>query len=252
MNTQTEEQTPIQLNSFLSKLDAMIEALPDEREYNYAEEMPIPEPETPRQAICEPQRADHPLIDFPERHRHAGELRGDEWRAAYQRALEIAQSGGIVVAWGQRGTGKTQIAYEIATHGVFHDPHFPPAYRDGFSMPIKARPCVYVKAMDIFMRMKNGFSRKDQPSELDIVENLVQAAFLVIDEAHVRGETKYEDDKLTHIIDKRYDAMRPTMLITNLTNKDFAAQLSPSILSRITEIGGGIECNWASYRKQTK
>jgi DNA replication protein DnaC len=249
MNNETE--TKEALDAVMSKIDALIEAAPDTPEHEDAE-MPIPTPETPLQAISAPKRADHPLIDFPERHRHAGELRGDEWRAAYHRALEIAQSGGIVVAWGQRGTGKTQIAYEIATHGVFHDAYFPLAYRDGFSMPIKARPCVYVKAMDIFMRMKNGFSRKDQPSELDIVESLVQAAFIVIDEAHVRGETKYEDDKLTHIIDKRYDAMRPTMLITNLTNKDFAAQLSPSILSRISEIGGGIECNWQSYRKQTK
>jgi DNA replication protein DnaC len=249
MNTETE--TKEALDAVMSKIDALIEAAPDTPDHEDAE-MPIPAPETPLQAISALKRADHPLIDFPERHRHAGELRGDEWQAAYEKAIGIAQSGGIVVAWGQRGTGKTQIAYEIATHGIFHDPYFPPAYRDGFSMPIKARPCVYVKAMDIFMRMKNGFSRKDQPSELDIVESLVQAAFLVIDEAHVRGETKYEDDKLTHIIDKRYDAMRSTMLITNLTNKDFAAQLSPSILSRITEIGGGIECNWQSYRKQTK
>jgi DNA replication protein DnaC len=244
MNAETD------LSEVMGKINAMIDALPDMPD-DTPYEMPILAPEMPRQAISAPKRADHPLIDFPERHRHVTELRGDEWRAAYQRALEIAQSGGIVVAWGQRGTGKTQIAYEIATHGVFHDPHFPLAYRDGFSMPIKARPCVYVKAMDIFMRMKNGFTRKDQPSELEIVEGLAQAAFLVIDEAHVRGETKYEDDKLTHIIDKRYDAMRPTMLITNLTNKDFAVQLSPSILSRITEIGGGIECNWQSYRKQT-
>jgi len=98
--------------------------------------------------------------------------------------------------------------------------------------------------------MKSGFNRPDKPSEGEVIDKLVDAAFLVIDEAHVRGESVYEDNKLTHIIDERYDAMRPTMLITNLSNKDFAAQLSPSILSRIEEIGGGIECNWESYRKQ--
>jgi len=36
-----------------------------------------------------------------------------------------------------------------------------------------------------------------------------------------------------------------------VTRQDFAAQLSPSIISRIRETGGGIECNWASYRKTT-
>jgi len=235
------------LSAVMSKINAMIEALPDGAEEQ--ELPPIPQAEIERTEKMA-AKVLHPLIDFPDRHRRVTELRGDEWQAAYQKALSIAESGGIVVAWGQRGTGKTQIAFEIASKGIFHDPYFPPAHRDGFSLPIKSRPCIYAKAMDIFMRMKNGFQRKDQPSELEIVESLAQAAFLVIDEAHVRGETKYEDDKLTHIIDKRYDAMRPTMLITNLTNKDFAAQLSPSILSRISEIGGGIECNWQSYRKQ--
>jgi len=236
------------LESVMGKIDQMIESMPDEPEYDYAEEMPIPAPEMPRQAIFRPERANHPLIDFPERHGQTVALHGEQWQAAYEKAIAIAESGGIIVAWGKRGTGKTQIAYQIARKAIFPSPYFPKEWKDQFPMPIKARPCVYAKAMDIFMRMKNGFQRKDQPSELEIVENLVQAAFLVIDEAHVRGETKYEDDKLTHIIDKRYDSMRPTMLITNLTNKDFAAQLSPSILSRIAEIGGGIECNWESYR----
>lgn len=246
------EETEIKqaLQSVMGKIDEMIESMPDEPEYDYREEMPIIEPETSAPKIAEPQIVNHPMIDFPDRHARQLTLRGDEWQAAYQKALAIAESGGIIVAWGKRGTGKTQIAYQIARNAVFPNPYHPKEWRDGFQPIIRPRQCVYAKAMDIFMRMKNGFSRSNQPSELEIVESLVQAAFLVIDEAHVRGETKYEDDKLTHIIDKRYDAMRPTMLITNLTNKDFAAQLSPSILNRIEEIGGGIECNWESYRKQ--
>jgi DNA replication protein DnaC len=75
---------------------------------------------------------------------------------------------------------------------------------------------------------------------------------LIIDEAQVRGETKFEDDLLTTLIDKRYDGVRATMLITNLGRKEFAATLSPSIISRIEQIGCGIECNWQSYRTKTK
>jgi DNA replication protein DnaC len=248
MNEEIEIKQALQ--TVMGKIDEMIESMPDEPEYDYAEEMPIIEPETIAHKIADPQRANHPMVDFPERHARELTLRGDEWQAAYAKALSIAESGGIIVAWGKRGTGKTQIAYQIARNATLRDTHFPQEWKDRFALPVKTRPCVYTKAMDIFMRMKNGFSRPDQPSELEIINGLIDAAFLVIDEAHVRGETKYEDDKLTHIIDKRYDAMRPTMLITNLTNKDFAAQLSPSILNRIEEIGGGIECNWESFRKQ--
>ena len=227
--------------SFLANLDAMIAAAPDDEEVP-----PIAQNDTATPVLSVPS-VNTPLIDFPDRHKRDLTLYGDEWRAAYKKALGIAESGGIVVAYGKRGTGKTQIAYEIARNGVFQNPHLPKKLWHMEHVPL-FRPAIYSKAMDIFIDMKNGFSRPKEPSEKDVISKLIEAIFLVIDEAHVRGETKYEDDKLTHIIDKRYDAMRPTMLITNLEKHEFAAQLSPSILSRISEIGGGIECNWQSYR----
>ena len=197
------------------------------------------------------KRHNIPLIGFPDRHRANTELSGTEWQKAYQKALEIAESGGIIVCYGRRGTGKTQIAVEIAQNAKFNNAELP---RREWKMQSHAeyRPALYVKAMEIFIDLKNSFQRPAAPSEKAIIEKLASAAFLAIDEAHVRGETKYEDDKLTHIVDKRYDAMRPTMLITNLQRKEFASQLSPSILSRIEESGGGIQCNWDSYRTQNK
>lgn len=226
----------------LVNLDAMIASAPDD------DEMPAFAQNAPSTLVSVISRVKTPLIDFPERHRRNLELVGNEWHEAYAKAMAIVEAGGIVVAFGRRGTGKTQIALEIAKNGNFRDSYFPKVIKDGFRLHSNLRPCLYVKAMDIFIDLKNGFGRSNEPSEKQVINRLIDAAFLVIDEAHVRGETKYEDDKLTHIIDKRYDAMRPTMLITNLEKKDFAATLSPSILSRISEIGGGIECNWKSYR----
>lgn len=206
-------------------------------------------PQTTAAPVLTQNRVSIPLIGFPDRHRSNTELSGDEWQEAYRKALEIAESGGIIVCYGRRGTGKTQIAVEIARNAKL--PHSEkPQNQWTFQSRPEHRPALYVKAMEIFIDLKNSFQRPGAPSEKQVIEKLAAAAFLVIDEAHVRGETKYEDDKLTHIIDKRYDAMRPTMLITNLQRKEFAAQLSPSILSRIEESGGGIECNWESFRKQ--
>lgn len=243
------EPEEIDMSGIIANLDRMI-AEADDFEDRIETEMPAISPEMPLEARIEPKRANHTLIDFPDRHGRVETLKGDEWQSAFEKALALAESGGIIVAYGKRGTGKTQIAYEVARKAVFANPYFPAVYRDGFSPIHKARPCVYVKAMDIFIDLKNGFGRPDEPSEKQIIAKLVDAAFLVIDEAHVRGETKYEDDKLTHIIDKRYDAMRPTMLITNLEKNEFAAQLSPSIKNRMMECGGGIECNWESFRRK--
>ena len=214
-------------------------------------ESPDIAPQLPDMLGLPPVRHNIPLIGFPDRHRANTELSGTEWQEAYQKALAIAESGGIIVCYGRRGTGKTQIAVEIARNAKLPHSEKPRAEWKMQSHP-EHRPALYVKAMEIFIDLKNSFQRPSAPSEKAIIEKLASAAFLVIDEAHVRGETKYEDDKLTHIIDKRYDAMRPTMLITNLQRKEFAAQLSPSILNRIEEHGGGIECNWESFRKQNK
>lgn len=234
-----EEQK--QAAKFLANIDEMIATMPDD------EETPAFAQNCPSESVSAIPRVDTPLVDFPDRHGRNMELYGEEWKKAYFKALAIAEAGGIIIAYGLRGTGKTQIACEIARNAKFQNPHLPKKLWNMSHVPLY-RSAIYAKAMDIFIDLKNGFNRKNEPSEKEVIHRLVEAVFLVIDEAHVRGETKYEDDKLTHIIDKRYDAMRATMLITNLEKKDFAATLSPSILSRISEIGGGIECNWQSYR----
>jgi len=233
-----------QAAQFLGNLDALIAAAPDDVE------TPVMEQNCPATPFSGANRVNRPLIGFPDRHGRELTLYGDEWRVAYEKALKICESGGIAVAYGKRGTGKTQMAREIALNACFTNPCYPAKKIDRFTLDGDLRPALYYKAMDIFIELKAGFNRPNKPSEGEVIDKLVDAVFLVIDEAHVRGETKYEDDKLTHILDKRYDAMRATMLITNIPRNEFAKQLSPSILSRIEEIGGGIECNWESYRKQ--
>lgn len=234
------------IEQVITDFDESIHAIkPDS---NYADNK-TPAPYDPATHVATQIRHTVPRIGFPARHEHPDELYGYEWQTAYKTALAIVESGGIVIAHGRRGTGKTQIACELAKHARFPNSEKP---KREWAMQSHAeyRPAIYCKAMEIFIDLKNGYGRPKEQSEKDIIIKLSSAAFLVIDEAHVRGETKYEDDKLTHIMDKRYDAMLPTMLITNVTRQDFAAQLSPSIISRIRETGGGIECNWESYRKQ--
>jgi DNA replication protein DnaC len=200
--------------------------------------------------VLEPTRVSMPIIGQTTRHDDSVAIHGDEWQAAYERAKICAEKGGLIVAYGGRGTGKTQMAFHLARNANFPNCTLPPIYKNGFTPEYRTRPAIYTKAMEIFLDCKHSFSRKDAPTTKEILQRLEDAAFLVIDEAQVRGETKFEDDMLTHLIDKRYDGERATMLITNLGRKEFAATLSPSIISRIEQIGCGIDCNWQSYRKQ--
>ena len=198
--------------------------------------------------VSEPSMVSIPIIGQTARHGDSVSIYGDEWQAAYERAKECAEAGGLIIAYGGRGTGKTQMAFHLARNANFPNAAYPPIYKNGFTPEHRNRPAIYLKAMEIFVDSKHSFNRKEAPTIKEILQKLEDAAFLIIDEAQVRGETKFEDDLLTTLIDKRYDGVRATMLITNLGRKEFAATLSPSIISRIEQIGCGIECNWQSYR----
>jgi DNA replication protein DnaC len=204
--------------------------------------------DSPAKLVLESSRVNIPIIGQTTRHSDCVTIHGEYWQVAYERAKVCAESGGLIVAYGGRGTGKTQMAFHLARQANFPNAEFAAIYKNGFTPEVKPRPAIYTKAMEIFLDCKHSFNRKDAPTAKEILQKLEDAAFLIIDEAQVRGETKFEDDLLTHLIDKRYDGVRATMLITNLGRKEFAATLSPSIISRIEQIGCGIECNWQSYR----
>jgi DNA replication protein DnaC len=53
---------------------------------------------------------------------------------------------------------------------------------------------------------------------------------------------------LTHLIDRRYDSMLPTLLIANLSLGQYERTVPLSVRSRIAETGGVKVCDWPSYR----
>ena len=107
----------------------------------------------------------------------------------------------------------------------------------------------YVKASDIFRDIRSTYRSESRESETSIFKSFTRPKLLIIDEAQERAETEFEDRALTHIIDKRYDSMLHTVIISNLTKDALAKSLGTSIVSRIHETGDVIECNWPSFRE---
>jgi DNA replication protein DnaC len=105
----------------------------------------------------------------------------------------------------------------------------------------------YLKASDLFRSIRGTF-RKDGPSEIKLLETFSRYGLLVIDESHERGDTEFENRTLVHIIDRRYDAGRDTLLISNLSADAFRTSMGPSIISRMSETGLMIVADWPSYR----
>jgi DNA replication protein DnaC len=171
--------------------------------------------------------------NIPERHkaktrdRHTAE---GLWADTYRRLSEMMDMGPLVVLVGARGTGKTQMAVDLLA-----------------DICNRAQAVRYCKAMDLFREIRDCFGR-DRPRELEVVDRFCRYAGLVIDEAHERSDSECENRTLTNIIDRRYDAMRTTILISNLTKEVFAQAVGPSIVSRVTEAGEVVTCDWPSFR----
>ena len=190
------------------------------------------------------------LKGFPKRYEDSPEAVGDGWIANYAQALATVNSGGIVVMYGAHGTGKTRMAWELAKKCSPKDAQYSIG-GVGWTTSKRDRPAIYTTAVGLFLEIRDTFSKDAESSEMQVVRKHTDAGLLVIDEMQERGETEFEDRKLTSIIDSRYAHERPTILITNYTREKLAATLSQAVLDRIRENGCGLNFNWTSFRKQS-
>lgn len=190
----------------------------------------------------------NPLKGFPKRYENATPAEGDGWHANYAQAIATIDSGGIVVMYGNHGTGKTRMAWELAKNHKSARPNAS-AGGTGFHATTVKRPMLYTTAVNLFSDIKSSYHRESPKSEKEIVETYVDAALLVIDEIQERAETDFENSKLTAVIDARYQHERPTIIISNYSRQKLAASLSPAVIDRIRENGCGLAFDWESFRK---
>lgn len=177
-------------------------------------------------------------------------LHGEEWFAALETAKPVIESGGIVVMAGNRGPGKTQMAAELAKIGKWPDDKGSfISSGNGCGATRYTKTAIYRRAMDIFLDLRDAAKNHSQTSEKQVLAKLEDCGLLVIDEFQERGETVWENRVMKNLMDKRYAAERPTIIIANLTRKELFAALGDSVLDRARENGKSIEFTWESYRK---
>lgn len=153
-----------------------------------------------------------------------------EWSSKLATLRSMLGTGFIVALLGIRGTGKTQMAVELA--------------RDVINADKWAR---YVRVRDLMLRIRRGF-QPDGEKEADIIAPLLACRLLILDEAHERAESDAETVAMANIIDHRYAAKRDCLIISNHEPDRFRESVGTSIYERIVERGGVIVCDWPSFR----
>lgn len=173
-----------------------------------------------------------PLASAPKRHREAKELSMQgPWAENLSRLKQRVGTGILVAMIGTRGGGKTQMCVELMRHLA----------DKGFFVR-------FTTCMELLMRFKASYKSSSERSEFDVMEEFCKPKLLIIDEVARRGETDWENNLLFELINQRYGDMRDTILTCNLTKEELAGSMGPSIVSRMLETGGVMECNWESYR----
>lgn len=145
----------------------------------------------------------------------------------------VLKAGGILSLVGERGHGKTQLAAALAYR-----------YLCEHALPVR-----YSRADDLFAGIWAEFDKDQGDGHTHAVKRASGGGLLIIDELQDRKESDPEQRELTRIIDKRYGALRPTILIANLKPDELTKAVGLSIASRMTESGSVVVCDWKNYRQ---
>lgn len=154
------------------------------------------------------------------------------WGQKLQELSGQLGKGFLIALTGDRGNGKTQLAAELmkeVTNGL--------------------RRACYITTTRFFMRVKDTY-REDSPlSEEGVINSFCAPSLLVIDEFGKQPEKEWHSTLLFELLNSRYGSNTDTLLIDNRTVEELKRSLGPSIISRMQETGGIVDCNWPSFRK---
>jgi DNA replication protein DnaC len=170
----------------------------------------------------------------PELHRTAKEWdKSSAWYKTLVGLREKISIGFLYALLGIRGNGKTQLGVEMIR-----------------SNSCLTRSSLYETTIRVYINIKSTFGKNSRLTEGDIIDQYTAPQLLVLDDYGRRGDGKHEENIFFEILDTRYRMHKDTIICSNENRKEFEAGAGESIISRINERGGIIECNWPSFREQ--
>ena len=139
----------------------------------------------------------------------------------------------VLVLSGTVGTGKTLMACEFAQ-----------ALIENCGWQVR-----YCTAAGMISEIQASYSMDDK-TEAGEVERFVRYEVLILDEIDVKGAGQNANKLLTEVINRRYNAGRPVVIITNQAFGTLVDFVGDRVLDRMHENSFFAEFNWPSARRQ--
>jgi DNA replication protein DnaC len=145
----------------------------------------------------------------------------------------LSEAGAGLILCGQVGTGKTHLA--IST---------------GKQLAREGRDCHYVNLADLIRDVRSSWNDRDV-SEDAIYRRYFRYDLLIIDEIGIQNGTENERNIIFEIINGRYERVKSTIIISNLSENEIENMISIRSVDRIKDGGGGtLVFDWGSYRNR--
>jgi DNA replication protein DnaC len=145
---------------------------------------------------------------------------------------EQYRKGGSLVLTGLPGTGKTHLACAIAN----------------MIMPEHMATVSFGAVSTIIRSVRSTYGGKG--SETQALSELLKPDLLIMDEIGAEGGSDHDTKLLFEIINKRYENLRPTILISNLNAEALEKYLGQRVMDRFRECGLVVAFDWSSFRGQ--
>jgi len=147
------------------------------------------------------------------------------------------QAGTWFLFMGNVGTGKSHLCAAIINEVI----------RAGYT-------ALFTKTPRLLREIKDTFNRDSELTQSEILRKMAKLDLLVIDEVGIQFGTDTERMILYEILDLRYEAMRPVILTTNITDlKSMEKLLGERIIDRLFEGESKIVVfDWESHRRFQK
>lgn len=144
--------------------------------------------------------------------------------------VQRGSPGGLVFC-GRPGTGKNHIASGLIRYMITQ----------------RQKSAVMTTAFRMMREIKATWG-DNAAREGDVVSSFVKPYLLVIDEVGVQFNSETEKLYLSEIINARYEALKPSVMLTNLTVEELARTVGERVIDRFREGGKVLIFDWGSFR----
>jgi DNA replication protein DnaC len=146
---------------------------------------------------------------------------------------EKLKLGTSLILCGKTGTGKTHLSCAIANQIIQQS----------------GNPVVFLSVMRAIRTVKETYSKSSKLTEQQAINNLSRPDLLILDEVGVQFGSDAEKIILFEIINERYQNMKPTILISNLSPEEITDFIGDRVADRMRENGGTVlKFEWESNR----